>query len=69
MAGRTIKFTISQEAAAYLQWLAKNVIPEETPDLVARHLVMRQIEKMRREHRKDEPGLPDLPPVPDEKKN
>jgi hypothetical protein len=63
MAGKTVKFTLSPDAAAYLQWLAKNVVPEETPDLVARHLVMKQIEEMRRTHRKDEPPLSDLPPA------
>ena len=68
MAGKTVKFTVSQDAAAYLQWLAKNVVPEETPDLVARHLVMKQIEQMRRDHRKEEPSLGDLPPAEEEKK-
>jgi hypothetical protein len=69
MPGKPIKFTLSQDAAAYLQWLAKNIVPEETPDLVARHLVMKQIEKMRRaHHRKEEPPFSELPPAEEERK-
>jgi len=68
MAGRTIKFTVSQETAAYLQWLAKNIVPEDTVDAVARHLVMQQIDGMRRANRKEEPAFSEMPPAADEKK-
>ena len=59
-----IKFTVTEEAAAYLRWLARNVLFEKTENDAARHLMMVQIEKTRREHRKDEPSPEDLTPAP-----
>ncbi len=50
-----IKFTVSDEAVAYLRWLAKHVLSEKNEHDAARHLMMRQFEKTRR---KDRPGGP-----------
>lgn len=61
MAGKPLKFTLSKEAVAYLQWYAKTVLLEETADQAARHLVLKQVEEIRRAHRKDDPNPADLP--------
>jgi len=66
-AGKQIKFTVSKEAAAYLRWYANNVLMEETEDDAARHLMMKQLEKIRRTYRKDDPMPADLMPLPDVK--
>ncbi len=50
-----ISYRISERTAAYLRWLSRNVIPEKTESLVARHLMMSAIEQMRREHGPPEP--------------
>lgn len=67
MAGIQIKFTVTKEAATYLRWYAKSVLFEETEHDAARHLMMKQLEKMRRAHRKDDPASDDLTPLPDQK--
>lgn len=59
-----IRFTVTGKAAAYLRWLAKNVLFEGSENDAARHLMMVQLEKTRREHRKDEPAPEDLAPIP-----
>jgi hypothetical protein len=64
MAGIQIKFTVTAEAAAYLRWYARNILFEETEHVAARHLMMKQLEKTRRAHRKDEPSPEDLAPLP-----
>ncbi len=56
-----IKFTLSKEAAAYLRWFARTILLEDTEHDAARHLMMMQLEKMRRAHRGDDPSLNDLP--------
>lgn len=66
-AGKQIKFTVSKEAAAYLRWYAKNILMEETEDDAARHMMMKQLEKMRRAHRKEDPQAADLMSVPEGK--
>jgi hypothetical protein len=60
MPGKQIKFTLSQEAVTYLRWYAKNILLESTEDEAARHLVMKQIELLRREFRKEDPSPQDL---------
>ena len=55
--GTQLKFTVSNEARAYLRWYARNILFEETEDLAARHLMMRGLEIMRREYRGSEPGF------------
>ena len=58
---RQISFTVTDETAAYLRWL-RTVIPERTEDLVARHLLMRQVEEMRRKYGPTEPNsLSEIP--------
>lgn len=64
-AGKQIKFTISKDAAAYLRWYARNILMEETEDDAARFLMMKQLEKVRRAHRKDDPAAADLLPSPE----
>jgi hypothetical protein len=61
MAGKPVKFTLSKEAVAYLRWYAKTVLLEETAEDAARHLLLKQIEAIRREHRKDDPDPGTLP--------
>lgn len=63
-----IRFSVPGETVAYLRWYAKNILTEESEHQAARHLMMKQIETMRRQHRKDEPPLTELPPVEEEKK-
>ena len=53
----TIKFTVDGRAAAYLRWLSRNIVLEKSVDLVARHLVMQQIERLRRKYHRGEPPL------------
>lgn len=59
-----IKFTVSDEAVAYLRWFARNILFEKTEGDAARHLMMKQLEEIRRAHRKDEPSPEDLAPSP-----
>jgi len=61
-----IKFTVTGEAAAYLRWFAHNILFEKSEDLAARHLLMKQLERMRRQYRKDDPAPEDLTPVPEQ---
>ena len=51
-----ISFSVTDEAAAYLRWLARNILFEKTENLAARHLMMYRLEEMRRQFRRDEPG-------------
>jgi hypothetical protein len=60
VADKQIKFTLSQDAIAYLRWYAKNVLLEDTHHDAARHLLMKQLEEMRRTHRKDDPTSAEL---------
>lgn len=50
-----ISFTVSEHSHAYLKWLSKNVILENTENQVARHLTMDAIERMRRKYGPPEP--------------
>jgi len=59
-----IRFTITDEAVAYLRWLARNVLFEKTEHDAARHLMMSRLEQTRRKHRKDEPSPDDLAVTP-----
>lgn len=56
-----IRFSLNASAAAYLEWYARNILFEKTGDLAARHLVMKAIEGMRREHYRDEPLFDTVP--------
>lgn len=62
--GVQVKFTISEQAAAYLRWFAKNILFESTEHDAARHLMMAKLEEIRRLYRKEEPSLEDLVPIP-----
>ena len=55
-----IKFTVTDEAAAYLKWLARNILFEKSEDGAARHLMMHRLEETRRQYRREEPGPDDL---------
>jgi hypothetical protein len=59
-----IKFSVTDEAVAYLRWFARNVLFEKSENDAARYLMMKQLEKTRRMHRKDEPSPEDLVPIP-----
>lgn len=63
-----IKFTVTDQAAAYLRWFAKNILFESTENDAARHLMMSKLEDTRRLHRKDDPGPEDLSPLPSAEK-
>ena len=70
----TIKFTVTEEAEAYLLWYARNIIFEDTASLAARHMMMTRLEQVRHQRRPQEPAPEDLKPVPpaestSEKKN
>ncbi len=58
-----IKFTVTKEAAAYLRWVAKNILFESSEHTAARHLMMTKLEETRRTNRKNEPGPEDLAPI------
>jgi len=64
MPGIQIKFTVSEQSAAYLRWVAKNILFETTEHEAARHLMMTRLEELRRAYRKDEPSPEDLAPLP-----
>ena len=57
-----IQFTITEEAAAYLRWYARNILFEKSDNAnaAARHLMMKQLEQLRRENRRNEPNPDDL---------
>lgn len=55
-----IKFTITKQAEAYLNWMAREILFVKTANTAAKHLMMCQLEGVRRKHRKDEPGAADL---------
>ena len=55
-----IRFTVTDEAVAYLKWLARNILFEKTEHDAARHLMMTRLEQSRREYRRDEPSPDDL---------
>jgi hypothetical protein len=59
-----LKFSVTEEAAAYLRWVARNILFEKDENAAARHLMMKELENTRRAHRRDEPGPEDLLPVP-----
>jgi len=63
MAGTRISFTVTKEAAAYLRWFARTILLEEDENDGARHLMLVQLEAMRRAHRDSDPSLSDLPAV------
>ena len=50
-----ITYSVSDRTAAYLRWLSRNIIMEKTESLVARHLMMGVIERMRRKFGPQEP--------------
>lgn len=60
MADAQIKFTLSDDARAYLRWLARDVLFLKTEHDAAKHLLTRQMELMRRENRGHEPSIADL---------
>ena len=55
-----IKFSVSDEAVAYLKWLARNIFFVKTEHEAAKQLMMHRLEESRRLHRRDEPGPDDL---------
>ncbi|MCH7794378.1 MAG: hypothetical protein IH900_04460 [Proteobacteria bacterium] len=55
-----IKFSVTNEAAAYLRWFARNILFESSENQAARHLMMTRLEETRRQYRRDEPGPDDL---------
>jgi len=55
-----ISFSVTDEAAAYLRWLARNILFERSEHTAARHLMMRSLEETRRQFRRDEPSSDDL---------
>lgn len=55
-----IKFSISDEAAAYLRWLARNILFVKSEDAAAKHLMAVQLGKTRRKYRREEPAPEDL---------
>ena len=55
-----ISCSVTDEAAAYLRWLARNILFERSEHLAARHLMMHRLEETRRQYRRDEPGPDDL---------
>ena len=56
-----IQFTVTDEAVAYLKWLARNVLFEKSEHMEARHLMMSRLEETRRQYRRDEPSPDELP--------
>lgn len=59
-----IRFSVTHEAAAYLRWVARNILFEKSENDAARHLMMYRLEQIRHEHRRDEPGPEDLATFP-----
>tara|TARA_R110002051_G_scaffold112802_1_gene185490 strand:- start:808 stop:1032 length:225 start_codon:yes stop_codon:yes gene_type:complete len=55
-----IKFSVSDQAEAYLDWMAREVLFVKTPSAAAKHLMMSQLEHVRRTHRHTEPSSADL---------
>ncbi len=55
-----LRFSVTDEAAAYLRWLARNILFEKSEHDAARHLMMYRLEETRRQYRRDEPGPEDL---------
>ncbi len=55
-----IKFSVTNEAAAYLRWYARNILFESSENQAARHLMMVRLEEVRRQYRRDEPSPNDL---------
>lgn len=60
MADNQTKFTLSEDARCYLEWLAQEVLFVKTGNEAAKHLVVRQIEVMRREHRQFDPPMSEI---------
>jgi hypothetical protein len=58
--GEQVKFTVTAEAVAFLRWYARNILFEDSAHDAARHLMMRQLERIRRAHRKEDPTPEDL---------
>ena len=55
-----IHFTVTEKAAAYLRWYARNVLFEKSANAAARHMMLHRLEGLRHENRKSEPGHDDL---------
>ena len=55
-----VRFTVSDEAAAYLRWLGDEIVLEKTIDSVAKHILMQAISDIRRENKDREPNLAEL---------
>ncbi|WP_375551153.1 hypothetical protein [Rhodophyticola porphyridii] len=60
MKNRQITFTVTLEAAAYLRWLADNVLFEKSESLAAKHLMMDGLTRSRRKNMAEEPGVDHL---------
>ena len=52
---RQLKFSVTDEAAAYLRWLARHVLLLKSEHDAAKHLMETRLEEIRRQHRHDEP--------------
>jgi hypothetical protein len=64
MAGVQIKFTVTKATAAYLRWFAHHIIFEDGHDDAAKYLMMKQLERTRREYRTSESSPTDITPAP-----
>lgn len=64
-----IKFTVTDEAARYLHWFARNIIFEKTAHDGARHMMMIQLEKARRKYRREDPAPENLAALSPQEEN
>jgi len=56
-----IKFTVTDEAATYLRWVAKNILFEKNEHDAARHFMLQELAKSRRKYRQEEPAVEGFP--------
>ena len=60
MADGQVKFTLTDDARGYLRWLGAEVLFLKTEHDVAKYLVTRQIEILRRENKGRDPSTADI---------
>ena len=60
MADGQVKFTLTDDARSYLKWLGGEVLFLKTEHEVAKYLVTRQIELLRRENRGSDPSIVEI---------
>ena len=61
-----VKFTVSTRTAAYLRWLADNVLLVKSPHEAAHHLMRLSLAEMRRGGALSEPSGADLDQIGDQ---